>query len=223
MKLYYLIIVILFLALPAISQKTETSIAQFYPFKNELGINFTNVLGNVLSLNPENANSPYGLTYRRHMGKVSFRSAFNLNITNKEEDDFSSGSFLSRKLNIVSTDFRIGLERHIVLSKRVLFSYGIDILGRFGTEDSEIRDFNVNGKTFISNEKTLGGGIGPVLRLEYKISDRIFISSETSLYGFYSRTKEKLSINGTISEEPETKNSSVKLELPQSLFFNISF
>jgi hypothetical protein len=205
------------------SQKKEISIQEYYPYKNEIGINFTNVLGNVLSLNPNNASSPYGLTFRRHYGVSSFRSAINVNVTNKEEDDFNNGSSLRRKITISKTDFRIGLERHIVLSQRVLFSYGFDVLGALGLENSKITDFNFGGRTFESNQKTYGFGLGPMVRLEYKISDRMYISSESSMYGFYSRTTEKLIINGSTSEEPEKKNSSLKLELPQSLFFNISF
>lgn len=101
-------------------------------YKNELGINFTNVLGNVLSLNPNNASSPYGLTYRRHYAKWSLRSALNINLDNLNEDDFENGNFINRKLNTIGGDTRIGVEKHLVLSKKMMFSYGIDAL--FGIE-----------------------------------------------------------------------------------------
>lgn len=221
----FLIVLFIFFAFCAQSygQSEKNDINTFYPYKNEIGINFTNVLGNVLSLNPDNASSPYGLTYRRHMGNISFRSAVNINITNSSADDFSNGLFIRRTLNIVKSDFRVGLEKHLVLHKRVLFSYGIDILGAIGNEKSEIQDFNLGGNTFISDKKTFGAGVGPVLRLEYKISDRIFISSESSLYGFISQTKSSLTINGTKDDDTKSSDSSLILVLPQSLFFNISF
>jgi hypothetical protein len=66
-------------------------------------------------------------------------------------------------------------------------------------------------------------GLGPMLRLEYKISDRLFFSTESSLYGNYSVSTSKLTINGNTEEEPKKTNSQLKLVLPQSLFFNISF
>ncbi len=223
MKSIYFIILFLTFSSTAIGQSSKLSIQDFYSYKNEIGINFTNVLGNVLSLNPENASSPYGLTYRRHLGKISFRSAVNINITNTSEDDFSNGLFINRTLNIIKSDFRVGLEKHLVLHKKVLFSYGIDILGSIGNEKSEIQDFNLGGTTFVSNENTYGGGLGPVLRLEYKISDRIFISSESSLYGFVSKTKASLTINGVQDEDIKSSDFSLILVLPQSLFFNISF
>jgi len=223
MKSLYCLIFLICFSLRSSGQSSKYSINDFYAYKNELGINFTNVLGNVLSLNPENANSPYGLTYRKHIGMITFRSAFNINVTQREENDFSSGLFINRKLNIVTSDFRIGLEKHLILNKSVLFSYGIDLLGSVGNEKSEIQDFNLGGNTFISTEKTFGGGLGPVIRLEYKISDRIFISSESTLYAFTAKTTESLIINGLPQEDTKSSDSSLILVLPQSLFFNISF
>lgn len=198
-------------------------LTSFYPYKNEIGINVTNVLGNLLSLNPNNAKSPYGITYRRHLGKTSFRSGYNVNITNSSEEDFSNGNFITRKLNILTIDTRFGLEKHLLLSKKFLFSYGFDVLFGYVKENSEINEFNFGSSTFTSDQNTLGVGLGPVLRFEYKISDRLFISTESSFYGYYSKTTETLNINGNVSNEPEKSSSNLKLELPQSLFFNISF
>jgi len=59
--------------------------------------------------------------------------------------------------------------------------------------------------------------------LEYKISDRIYLSSESSMYGFLSQTKSSLTINGVKDEDTKSSKSSLILVLPQSLFFNISF
>ena len=210
-------------SLSGLTQKENYSIADFYRFKNEIGINVTNVIGNVLSLNPNNASSLYGLTYRRHSGKWSFRSAFNINYSNLEDEDFGSGSVFTRKLNITETNTRIGFEKHMVLSKRMMFSFGLDALLGINTENSEIIDFNFGGNTFASQQNTIGYGLGPVLRFEYKISDRLFISTESSLYGYTETTKESLTVNGVNSDEPTKKSSNIRLELPQSLFFNVSF
>ena len=204
-------------------QSEKITIDEFYPFKNEIGINFTNVLGNVLSLNPNNANSPYGLTYRRHLGKSSFRSAMSVDITKKVEDDFSNGNFIQRTISIKNTEFRVGFERHVILHKRILFSYGLDFLGLYNAEYSNVENFNGSGITFTSDQNTFGCGLGPMLRLEYKISDRIFISSECSFYGFYSSTKEIIRSSGMNLTESKSNNSSLVLQLPQSLFFNIAF
>ena len=223
---YLLNILLVMLICPSImyGQSKRKEKVSFYNFKNEIGINFTNVLGNVLSLNPNNANSPYGLSYRRHFSNYSFRSALNLKYNKSSNDDFENGDFVNRVLDEKLTEFRVGLERHIILDTRVLFSFGIDILGLINIENSEINKLQGTGSLqFISKENNIGAGIGPFLRLEYKISDRIFISSESSLYGFYSKKKTKFQIAGMAQEESESTNSSLILQLPQSIFFNISF
>jgi hypothetical protein len=205
------------------SQKKEYNIDDFYMHKNELGINFTNVLGNVLSLNPNNASSPYGLTYRRHYNKWTLRTALNIDINNLNEDDFENGSFINRKLNTIGLNTRLGAEKHIVLSKKMMFSFGLDALLGIDKEHSEINDFNFGNTSFISDQYTYGFGAGPVVRLEFKISDRLFLSTESSMYGYYSIATESLAINGVSSDEPKKTNSKLTLELPQSLFFNIAF
>jgi hypothetical protein len=220
------IIVNIFTLLTVFGQKTPNpTIQRFYPYKNEIGINFTNVLGNVLSLNPNNANSPYGFTYRRHGKKMTFRSAFNINISSSEDSDFLSGSFINKTISDQITQARVGLEKHIVLSPKFLFSYGIDFLASYIVNNSSVSSFDSFGgsTTFTNDKNTVGFGIGPMLRLEYKISDRIFISSETSLYGFYSNTTDLLRISGQADEKTTSNKSSFISELPQSLFFNISF
>lgn len=201
----------------------KNDLQSFYPYKNELGINVTNVLANLLSLNPNTANSPYGITYRRHLGKTSFRSAFNFNITNSSDNDFANGNFINRKLKVLTIDTRFGIEKHMLLSKRFLFSYGFDVLAGYEKENSVIENFSTSFNTFTSDENTLGVGLGPVLRFEFKISDRLFLSTESSFYGYYDKTTESLNVNGNVSNEPDKSTSNLKLELPQSLFFNISF
>ncbi|MFZ1750743.1 MAG: hypothetical protein WAU01_11150 [Saprospiraceae bacterium] len=214
----------IFCSATLIAQDQTKTLSEYYPFKNEIGINFTNVLGNVLSLNPNNANSPYGLTYRRHLGKFSLRTAINVEYSQKRESDFIDNTFIDRNLLLTQVDFRVGLEKHLLLSKHFLFSYGIDLLGTLGKEKSDITNFkDTTFTSFTSNSQTYGGGLGPVLRLEYKISDRIFISTESTLYGFYSRTTENIVLNSISSDEPTKSNASFELILPQSLFFNISF
>lgn len=223
MRFICISIIIIFHYFISFSQKDVISVKDYYIYKNEIGINVTNVLGNVLSLNPDNTNSPYGITYRRHYDNWSFRSAMNINFDNIEEDDFDNGAFFTRKLNSLGLQTRFGMEKHMVLSKRVMFSYGIDALLGLDREHSEINNFNLGNTTFINKDMTYAIGLGPMLRLEYKISDRLFFSTESSLYGNYSVSTSKLTINGNTEEEPKKTNSQLKLVIPQSLFFNISF
>ena len=104
-----------------------------------------------------------------------------------------------------------------------MFSYGFDVLANYGKEQSEILDFNFNGTTFINKINNIGVGTGPMVRLEFKLSDRIFFSSECSLYGFYSNSTQSLITNGVETDEPDKSTTNVDLKLPQTLFLNIAF
>lgn len=223
MRYSYISILVIFNFSLSIAQEKTIAVKDFYIFKNEIGINFTNVLGNVLSLNPNNANSPYGLTYRRHFADWSLRTAININVSNLNENDFENGFFLTRKLNLLNINSRVGAEKHLTISKRVMFSYGVDALLGYENERSEINSFNQGSTFFINKDKTYGLGLGPLLRIEYKISDRLFLSTESTLYAYYSVKTSELSLNGVIDNEPQKTNFQLKLVLPQSLFINISF
>jgi hypothetical protein len=93
MRILHFLIFLTFATAVLAQKKSDT----FYTFKNQLGINFTNVLGNVLSLNPNNASSPYGLSYRRHYAKSSFRSAINGAIKSTNTTEFNSNDFPKQK------------------------------------------------------------------------------------------------------------------------------
>jgi hypothetical protein len=222
MRYIYLAIFYLLSWNVANGQETIT-VGEFYVFKNEIGINVTNVLGNILSLNPNNANSPYGMTYRKHLNNWTFRTALNISVNKTSTDDFSLGNSLTRNLNTMSSDVRVGAEKHIVLTRKLLFSYGWDFLLGYANEKSEIINFQLGGTTFENRQKTIGAGLGPMLRFDYKLSDRIFFSTESSLYGYYSKSNDQLYINGVLTEDPENTNFNLKLTLPQSLFINIAF
>lgn len=220
MKILHLPILLLITQFIIAQEKNEN----FYKYKNQIGINFTNVLGNVLSLNPNNASSPYGLTFRRHAKKITFRSAINFNANKSNNNEVLNNQFVKKSLNQSNIDLRTGLEKHLLLSKKMMLTYGFDLLLGLYAESSEVQQFNApNNSTFRSAQQTYKFGLGPVLRLEYKISDRLYLSTESSFYGSYSKGVEKLSINGVITAEPDKNLGSIVLELPQSLFINISF
>ncbi len=202
--------------------KNSNNISETYHIhKHELGINVTNVLANLFSLNADADPYPYLLTYRKHINSnVAFRSGYNLRIN--DFTDFEDG--FDRQSNTFRTDIRLGFERKLPLSRKFLFSYGVDILGRYERERSTARDFfGSNFNNFKSKTDIFGGGFGPVMRFEFKISERMFLSVESSFYGFFSQQTQSLEINGFEDKEPAKSNFNLELSLPQSLFFNVAF
>ncbi|MBK9256519.1 MAG: hypothetical protein IPM42_13610 [Saprospiraceae bacterium] len=224
MKLKFCLILFqlsLFISLNAQTDKKDNPAAK-YKYENELGINFTNVLGNVLSLNPNNANSPYGLTYRRHFKNWTFRSGIDFAFTSKDNFDFSDGLSQQISLNERYAAVRIGMQKSIFLTDHLIFGYGLDLLVNYDYEKSEAFIFFGNFNRISDTERLLSFGLGPMLRLEYKISDRVFLSTESTLYGTIG-TKKNIFDNGAFVEERSTDEFSLKLVLPQSLFINILF
>lgn len=223
---YFLVVFFAFNAILLAAQ--DKSNDRFFNHKNELGINFTNVLGNVLSLNPNNANSPYGITYRRHGKKVSFRSSIQFDLVSDEDFLFNSSIFQETKLREKLLDTRIGLEWHLPLTKNFLFSYGVDAL--FGIRDKYSNilsaEFNNNGvvnESFAEiSETQYSYGGGPMIRMLYKLSDRVSLSTESSLYFIHANVENTFSINN-VKDGNEKSIYNFKLSLPQSLFINIAF
>ncbi len=226
MQHFYFIILFWASWFSAFGQNTNKNIAvkDFHVHTHELGLNVTNVLGNIFSLNPESDSYPYLLTYRKHLNpNIAFRTGFNLGINQSVDSGVDGNFFLERKLSTYRTDIRLGMERKIPLSQKFLFSYGLDVLGRFNVENSEVKDQGFGGNTFISLERTIGGGFGPMIRFEFKISNRMFLSIESSFYGFYSQKTETIEINGFRDTEPAKSFFNLEMALPQSLFFNVAF
>jgi hypothetical protein len=91
-------------------------------------------------------------------------------------------------------------------------------------EQSDVTENNQTGTVFFSSrdQATWFGG-GPILRLDFKVSDRMLLSTESSVYSTYKKTTSEISINGIPSEDPSSTAFQLLLALPQSLYFNVCF
>lgn len=222
MKWFILLLFILVSSFNVSGQKfSDPEPGNFYKYKNELGINFTNVLGNVLSLNPNNANSPYGLTYRKHFRSWTFRTGFDILLDKKTIFEFTDPFNGEKEITIRNMQFRVGGQKNEYLSQRFVFGYGIDLL--FGNEYEFSKVSSFTGINFDATESILQFGAGPVLRLEYKLSDRIFLSTESTLYAIYGRNTSSIREAGLPDSKESANDFNFQVILPQSLFFNIAF
>lgn len=204
----------------------KEAISAFFTHGNELGVNITNVLGNVLSLNPNNINSPYGLIYRRHLGSTSLRTGLDVGINSKEDFTFGNNIQSERKTTEQTINARIGYEWHLPINRKFMFSYGFDIIGNRFSDDSEITEFSFNGNVindFKSEERTLGFGGGPVLRFDFRFNDRLSLSTESTFYYIRNRSTDKLYDGGQILIDDKANANNLNLVLPQSLFVNLAF
>jgi hypothetical protein len=206
----------------------KEAIKSYFTNPNELGVNITNVLGNVLSLNPNNINSPYGLIYRRHIGTSSLRLGLDVGLSTIEDFSFSNNIQSQKKTTERAINSRIGYEWHLPINRRFMFSYGLDVVFNRFSDDSEISEFTFNSggsftKFFKSEETTLGFGGGPVLRFDYRFNDRLSLSTESTFYYIRNRSTDRLYDGNLLLIDDKFNTSNLNLVLPQSLFVNLVF
>lgn len=207
-------------------QETKTyKNTDYYGFRNDLGINVTNVLASVFSLNGEKDPNPFSLIYRRHYNSTSLRIGTHFSYKKTRQKEFTSGAFLSRDLDVSNGSLRAGFEKHLPLSKKFMFSYGFDILGSLGYETSEVTENTINGVTnfFSATQNTYSAGAGPIIRFDFKLSDRMLLSTESAIYATRQWMTSSVSINGVTSDDPTRSGFDLVLSLPQSLYFNVLF
>jgi hypothetical protein len=185
--------------------------------KNDISVNITSILGNALSLTDEDAGSPYGVSYRRINGTKAVRISINgfYDKTNQVDQNFNIVNS-----SVYEVDFRIGYEKILNLSSKTNLMYGLDLLTAIRNERSEINAFNL-GFSIIQEDKSLKYGLGPALRFEYKINDRVSFMTESTLY--FTLGNAKTEVNDPNVPNTESDLSSLELSMPQAIFITIAF
>ena len=197
--------------------KAQSAISPAYPFKNEIAVNLTSLLRNVLSLSSENVGTPYDLSYRRLKNNHAFRLGLGGATSSDEEVVTINGNFFTRTLRETRVDTRLGYEKIYPVSKKLNLLYGIDVIGGYTLSNSELSgQFNLGIRTI-----TLGGG--PALRLEYKLGERVLFMTETTLYASATQRvrNEKDAIGG--DTRATTYGYMGALTIPRALFIEIQF
>ncbi len=194
---------------------------QFYKYKRALGINVTNILGNIFSLNPSNTTSPYSISFRKMGTKGGLRTGLDFLYKTSEESSFNILSSTNTQRQMLAS---IGYEWYLPIQKRFLFAYGFDVIGTIKNDKLINNTINNNNIiTFTSNFRGFSLGTGPVLRFEFKVSDRMYLSTESSLYVTYSQSSRKFDDGLFASTDFKSKTVNAELALPQTLFIQIAF
>lgn len=203
---YFFILLIFHLS----CQKSFGQNREFYGKGYEIGVNGTTLLSNLLSLNQDtDTKTPYAIYVRKHNAHSTWRLDFNTSYSTSNDVDING---IFRELADSKTDIRLGVEKMVKLSEKFSFGYGLDLLGNYQTNNSLVSGFFID-------QTTVGGGLGPVIRVNFKLSKRIILSTESSLYGTMSRVTKSGNV-GVPLGDPVT-NYKVLLTQPQSLFIGI--
>ena len=190
---------------------------RLYSYDNEINIDATAVLGNVLSLNSEVAKSPYGFGYRRHYNNHSLRLSGNTLSARSKTFEFNGIEFLERTIIENQHSLRIGLEKGFEIANNFRMLYGFDLLTGYGAIDSRFET------SFNRKEVDYTFGLGPALRIEYRISDRFFLMTESTFYGTVIYNEDTFKLGFEPAQKTTGVEYNINMALPTAIIFGVAF
>ena len=200
----------------ALDKKQTIDANNFFEYQNEIGINGSQLLSNLLSLNASTGvNTPFGFHYAYHTNKITYR--IGANTYYNKSTDLASSSFNRKELTDHIFGVRLCVEKHVAILPKLNLHIGMDAFGQNAHAESII------DQQFFTSSNLLSFGGGPAARFIFKINKNINIMSESTLYGSYGFKETRVQLG---SPTPEVKNaieSSLILGLPTSLYIQILF
>ncbi|MBL7818631.1 MAG: hypothetical protein JNL70_26765 [Saprospiraceae bacterium] len=191
-------------------------------FTNELGLNVTNLLTDLLGNNNRTDAGQYLLSYKKELKDNKYLrlgATVNFSLSNQNTQ------FFSTELRNQNFQFRIGRETRQELSKRLQYYYGLDGIIGYKAEESvgvtSTSQIKQTDKNFI-----VGGG--PLLGFQFALYERLLIGTEGSFYVAYNVSStdfDQLSIGGGSSVIPPKKSTGINAQtnLPKFLFLILKF
>jgi hypothetical protein len=185
--------------------------------KNELGLNVTNLITDLLGNNNRSDPGNYLISYKRLKGQTAFRLGLSINFSvNNQEFQGSNNTLTNQNFQI-----RLGNEWRQDITNRFQYYFGIDGIAGFKSESSSA---TVNGGTIIQKDNNVFVGLGPVLGFQFALYDRLLIGTEGSLYGSVYRNATDFQTSGGQPIPSRTSNGlNIQTNLPKSLFLILKF
>lgn len=188
----------------------------------ELGLNITNTLSGFLNSGGQTAPlDPYLISLKSIKNNKGLRVGLNFKVRNTDErEDFFSGS--RRKTKEIEANFRVGFEKRIPISPRFKLYWGIDAIIQF--EKDKVEFFSFNGRIDL-DENIYGFGGGPVLGIMFYLNQRVYLSTESYIYGVYRIGKQAqlLDTNNPSPLESEIKELDIIPVYPNALYVTFLF
>lgn len=181
----------------------------------DLGINITSVLssfsGNGSFL--EASDFPISLRLKRKNRILRL----GLGLTGTQEEFFDDVTFAFRNSLDRAAFLRIGFERHVPIDEKWSFFWGLDAIGSYELNRVTIENASTSR---IENTK-LGIGGGPLAGIKYNITDRLYLSTESTLYFINKFINQKES--GVTFLDINTTSQEFSLQPPLFLYLNYAF
>ena len=189
------------------------------PTQTELGINVTNTLAGFFNSGGSDfPTDPYLFSLKFAKTNRAFRIGLNFSYTDRSEflptgnrDGFETFAAA-----------RVGYEWRRHIDRRFTLYYGFDGVAQLDSEILKFESFGFDNIT--STEQTIGFGGGPVMGIQFWISKKVALSTETSIYGIVQRHKKTQEVGNNF--EPIIDQSIdfvIEPMIPNSLYFIFVF
>jgi len=176
------------------------------------GINVTSVISSFTG----NANiieaADFPILFR--FGKKKFNLRLGLGVKGSSKESFSSVTGSFRQSSEREAAVRFGFEKNLVRQGNFNVYWGLDFIGQYQEDRVEIFTFPSN----ILKDTTVGVGGGPILGVKYFLTDRLYLSSESTFYGLVNF--EKFEESGSSGSEVNTTSYNFSLQPPIVLYLN---
>lgn len=202
--------------------QAQSSLGTDITYKNELGLEALFIPSLFMSASGESfSTSPYGICYKRVIGENAIRMGIGGVLKSTESGNSVLQNVLNRQ-EAYNLDIRLGFEHRKIISPRILVYGGMDVIG--GVSNAQNSSSNPDGSFASKSEQEvsyLGGG--PIVGLQFKMTKRLFISTEGSMY--YSQIDRRIGSH-LVGHDPsvrEEKTHTLKMTLPTYIYINFYF
>jgi len=188
-------------------------------YNNEWGLNITAFASQFFSFNGNDVDEgAFLFTYKNIKNGKAFRLGAGLLINHaKTTDEDNNAAPLTS--DVVDVDVRVGLEKQFDIGRKWLFTAGGDFLIGYRNETNS--SSNSTGDVKIKATE-LSAGIGPVLGIHFRITPRVSIGTEGTIYlqYFSSKSSTDFGIGGQDSSE-KTVGVNFATVSPLALYFAV--
>lgn len=144
-----------------------------------LGVQVNELVRQIFSLG--NTSIPANPYFFNYTYTSSTGSGFAASFAYTKNQVSNDNNFSTLTTNIDNVALRMGYEKKKSLSKRFIYSLGVDFLIESQKNVTENED-NFSSQLITTTSKVSGWGLGPRLNFYYKVTDNILVGTEANYY-----------------------------------------
>ncbi len=188
----------------------------------EVGLNSTQLLRNLFAQNPSGLIGNFTFFVKKGSNKNLFRVHIGGSLADKQETFVNQGNTLLTT-NTTEVFVGLGFERRKFIYNKLEMVWGGDVLPSYVIDKSTTRFFSTTVSDLENKKETFGIGAGPIIGLRYSFSKYFSISTESSLYFYYSEGSNETREDGEIISSKTLHSYSLSHSLPHSLYLVMNF